>query len=150
MTAERYAGKVGRPSRVPVSIVPGGAGTPIPKAPRMGAAGTEAWKRLWTVGRSWLSNEAHYDLMVQVCETLDRRAELMTETRKRTFKRIVRGSMGQDRVNPIYEAIDRADAKVVDLLVKLRFQPAEQKQGVAAPPKTRMDAMREARRATGQ
>lgn len=119
----------GRPSSAPVSVVPGGMGTPIPAVPdHLGEAGREAWTRLWTVGRRWLSNEAHWDLMVQVCETLDRRNLLVATTRKKTFAVVVRGSMGQDRVNPVFAEIDRADEKVARLLTLLRFPPAEQKQ----------------------
>jgi hypothetical protein len=141
-----FAGEAGKPSQQPVSIVPGGVGTPIPDVPQhFGPAGAEAWSRLWTVGRRWLSNEAHWDLMVQLCEAIERRDTLSRETRKRNFKLVVRGSMGQDRVNPILETIDKTDAKVTDLLVKLRFQPAEQKQKTM-PAKSGLDTLRDRRR----
>lgn len=146
---EHYAGKVGRPDETPVSIVPGGTGTPIPDAPpTLGDAGREGWVRYWTVGRAWLSNEAHYDLMRLLCEALDTRERLRHESQKRGTKLMVRGSMGQERVNPIFDAIDRIDAKITDLFLKLRFQPTEMKHKLQAP-KSRIDAMREAKRASG-
>ncbi len=149
--AELYAGKVGRPIKEPVSIVPGGAGTPIPEPPdTLAESGREAWQRYWTVGRVWLSNEAHHDLMRMLCEALDVREQLRRESRKRTTKLMVRGSMGQDRVNPIFEAIDKADAKITDLFMKLRFQPAAEPKQVAQPAgKSRLEQMKEAHRAPG-
>lgn len=151
MVAERYAGKPGRPDKRPVSIVPGGVGTPLPEPPAsLQEAGREAWARYWQVGRAWLSNEAHHDLMRLLCEALDVREQLRRESQKRGTKLMVRGSMGQERVNPLFDAIDKADAKITDLFLKLRFQPAEQKQRPQATPKTRFDAMKEARRAASK
>lgn len=149
MSAPRFAGQAGRPSKVPVSVIPGGLGTPIPDAPpTLGAIGQDAWLRYWTVGRAWLSNEAHYGLMTLLCEAIEHHARLLAESKKRSTKLMVRGSMGQDRVNPIFDAVEKSRAAVTDLFIKLRFQPAEQKQKVAST-KSRLDAMREAQRASG-
>lgn len=143
-----YAGEAGRPSDLPVSIVPGGAGTKVPETPDwLGARGKEAWVRYWTVGRRWLSNEAHYDLILMICETVDDRESLRKSLGK-VRDVVAKGSRGQDRISPIIRQIDATDAKLADLLKRGGFQPPEQRKQVGPKRQSRLDALRERKAGT--
>lgn len=133
------AGSAGRPDEKPVSIIPGGADTPTP-APPATLNDVEAWDRLWTVGRSWLSNEAHYDLMRILCETMEDR-DLLRKAMKGKAK-ITRGSVGQDRVHPALRQLDTMDGKIARLLELAGFTPTKQKL-VLGKAKGRLDEIRE-------
>ncbi len=143
--SELYAGKVGRPEK-PMTIVPGGMGTPIPTPPNT-LGDTEVWNRLWTVGRAWLSNEAHYDLMRLLCEAMEDRDALRRAMRRKA--KVTKGSVGQDRPHPGLRQIDAMDAKISRLLDQAGFSP-NRRQTVAQPAgKSRLEQMKEARRAPG-
>jgi hypothetical protein len=124
-------------------VIPGGDGTPIPDAPDTVDAGT--WDRLWTIGRSWLSNDAHFDMMVMLCESLADRERFRKAARRKAA--VVRGSMGQDRISPAWAQVDAIDAKVARLFEQLGFSPAKQKVRVAGTArKSKLDQLRAAAR----
>lgn len=129
-----FAGQAGRPPLDPPSIVPTGMDVPYPEAPEsLGDAGREAWGRLWTTGRAHLSNEAHFDLLKMLCEVIDRRETFAAVARK--ARPTTKGSMGQIRVNPIFDALQKTEAQIADLLKRAGFEPGEQKRKAAEPRK---------------
>ena len=139
-----YARHAGRPADEPVTIVPGGMDTPIPDAPlALDEVGREMWTRLWTVGRSWLSNDAHYDLMRVLCEVMQRR-EVIAKAAARA-RPTVKGSMGQVRVNPIFDELRKLEVQSADLLKLAKFTPDPKKQPVAPRQRSRLDALAAAR-----
>ncbi len=133
------AGSPGRPDERPVSIITGGLDTPIPEAPPT-LRDTPTWVRLWTVGRGWLSNDAHYDLMRILCEAIEDRNDLRKLMGRRS--RITKGSMGQDRVHPALKELDVMDVKIARILETAGFAPERHKRVVTAH-KGRLDAIRE-------
>lgn len=140
------SGLPGRPPEGPLTIIPGGTGTPIPEAPDTLDSPT-TWVRLWTVGRAWLSNEAHYDLMRILCEAIEDRDRLRSSMRRKA--RITKGSVGQERVHPALKELDAMESKIARLLELAQFTPPKQRQKVGNTGKSRLDQMRE-RRASGQ
>jgi hypothetical protein len=130
------------PGPVPdLTIVPGGGTEPIPKPPRgLGPHGREAWGRLWRTGRAWLSNSAHIDAMTVLVDALDDRERLRADLRKADT--IVRGSRHNDVVSPLYKAIDNCDAKVLDGLRRLGFEPPPQRRRVGQRRQSRLDQLR--------
>jgi hypothetical protein len=133
------AGKAGGVDQRPVSLVIGGTSTPIPEPPRT-LRDPATWTRLWTTGRAWLSNDAHHDLMLILCEAMEDRAalrRLMRRTRK-----ITSGSAGQDAIHPALKQLDAMDIKIARMLATCGFSPQRQKQ-IIAPAKGRLDSIRE-------
>jgi hypothetical protein len=145
---ERYAGKVGRHPH-PLSVVPGGVGTPIPTCPST-IKDKARWKRLWTVGRAWLSNEAHFDQMRMLCEAMedrDRVRKAMYElhgTGRPKEQTMVTGSGGQRQSHPAFRQLDASESKIFSLMETLGFNPPKQRTK-ATPAKERsgLDALRE-------
>jgi P27 family predicted phage terminase small subunit len=150
MTEELYAGKVGNPGR-PMTVIEGGEGTPIPEAPLSWAANSNAremWQRLWTVGRKWLSNEAHYDLMRILCEATEDRDKLRRRMKREAM--IVTGSGGQPQSHPGYRELDAMEGKIARLLDQAGFSPAKQRMQVApAKAASKLDEIRAASRRSG-
>ena len=138
MISQSKAGSPGRPDERPVSIVSGGLDTPVPQAPS-GLPNDATWTRLWTTGRAWLSNDAHYDLMAILCESMEDRAALRRAMRR--SRKIVAGSAGQERVHPALKEIDAMDVKIARMLETCGFTPQKQKQ-IIAPKRGRLDAIR--------
>jgi P27 family predicted phage terminase small subunit len=116
-----------------MTIIEGGDGTPIPEEPKHWPAtfrSREVWQRLWRVGRSWLSNEAHYDLIRLLVEAIDDRDRLRARMRKESM--IVSGSAGQPQPHPGYRELDNMEGKIARLLDQAGFTPARQRMGVKA------------------
>lgn len=141
---EQYAGTPGRPASG-MTVIPGGEGTPIPECPNT-VKSPERWSRLWATGRSWLSNDAHYDLMRMVCEALEDRDRLRAALHNnKNGGTMVVGSMGQRIVNPLYKQLDAAETKCARLLDQAGFSPAKQKVKVASKDRvSKLDEMRAA------
>lgn len=133
MPDQPFAGSAGRPPARPMTVITGGDATPIPETPdHLGERGAEAWVRYWTAGRSWLNNESHRDLMLLLCEVIDRRETFAAAARK--ARPMVKGSMGQVRVNPIFAELERMEGQIVDLLRRANFEP-DQKRKAPEPRK---------------
>lgn len=132
----------GRPPDSPMTVIPGGTGTPIPEPPvTLADYGRDVWSRLWTTGRAWLSNDAHYDLMVMLVEAIERRDTILAPA-VRKAKPMVKGSMGQQRVNPLYDELRKLEVQIADLLKRARFQPDEKRTPVEPRKRrSRLDAL---------
>ena len=146
---EIYAGHAGNPGRDMI-VIPGGVGTPIPEPPASWARNSkshEIWTRLWTVGRAWLSNDAHYDLMRVLCEAI--------EDRDRLRRRMVRASMftigsaGQEQVHPGWRVLNEAESKVARMLDQAGFSPAKPRVKTQPEAKSKLDEMRSRARGAG-
>jgi hypothetical protein len=142
--SEMYAGKVGNPGRG-ITVIPGGEGTPIPDPPASWPANTnsrEIWTRLWTVGRSWLSNEAHFDLMRVICEAIDDRDRIRRRLLRSAL--MVTGSAGQEQVHPGWRHLNDAESKVARLLDQAGFSPAKRRiETQSSKSKSKLDEMRD-------
>lgn len=135
-----YAGKPGRPP-APMSVVPGGIGTPIPYAPRT-IKNKDRWKRLWTVGRAWLSNEAHFDQMRLLCEAMEDRDRVRAKMANEAT--MVTGSGGQRQSHPGFRQLDASEQKIFHLMETLGFNPPKQKvKATPAKEKSKLDQLRE-------
>ena len=120
----------GRPPEHPLVMIPGGTGTPVPEPPEhLTAYGRAVWARLWLTGRSWLSNDAHFDLMAMLVDAIERRDTVLAPAARKA-RVTVKGSMGQQRVNPIYDQLARLEAQIADLLKRARFEPDAKRQPV--------------------
>jgi hypothetical protein len=147
MNEELYAGRVGRPSTADVTVIPGGDGTPIPDCPAT-VKDSGNWERLWTVGRSWLSNDAHYDLMRLLCEAIDDRERIRRQMKRQPV--ILAGSTGQTTTHPGFRQIDAADLKIARLLDQAGFSPTKHRTKAASPKGTnRLDDIRSRARGDG-
>lgn len=136
---EMYAGKPGRPA-AGMTVIPGGDGTPIPKPPRA-LKDVATWNRLWTIGRSWLSNDAHYDLMRLLVEAMEDRDRIRNVAKRASV--MGRGSMGQQQIHPAFKALDAAETKIARLLNQAGFTPAAQRTRVSSPAKpSKLDTLR--------
>ena len=137
---EMYAGKVGRPP-APMSVVPGGVGTPIPYKPRTVKNG-DRWHKLWTVGRAWLSNEAHYDQMRLLCEAMEDRDRIRAKMKTEAI--MVTGSGGQRQTHPGFRQLDASEQKIMHMMEVLGFNPPKQKvKAQPAKEKSKLDQLRE-------
>lgn len=139
---EQYAGKVGNPGRDMI-VIPGGEGTPIPESPLSWAANSKAheiWQRLWTVGRVWLSNEAHYDLMRLTCEAIADRDKIRNRVHREAL--IVVGSTGQPMTHPGWRLVNECEAKVARLLDQAGFSPAKPRVKTEKASTSKLDEMR--------
>ena len=136
---ELYAGQPGRPAGG-MTIIPGGEGTPIPEPPE-GLKDIATWNRLWTIGRAWLSNDAHVDLMRLLCEAIEDRDRIRKRMNRAAV--IVVGSTGQPTTHPGFKQLDASEAKIARLLAQAGFSPAPQKARVAEPTKrSKLDDLR--------
>lgn len=143
------SGSAGHPIDLPISIVPGGVNTPVPPPPAsLKPRGAEAWWRYWTTGRRWLSNEAHFDLIVMICEALDDREELRDKLR-RERSMVVRGSMGQKVAHPLIREIGVLDSRIADLLNRAGFEPPKQRKIIGQKRQSKIDEMRERKAQAG-
>ena len=124
------AKSAGRPPDAPMIVIPGGTGTPVPEPPEhLTEYGRLVWDRLWMTGRSWLSNDAHFDLMSMLVDAIERRDTVLAPAARKA-RPMVKGSMGQQRVNPIYDQLARLEAQIADLLKRARFEPDAKRQPI--------------------
>lgn len=111
----------GRPLPEPVVYLPTSTSTPEPPG-TLGDAGREAWERLWTNGRHWLSTQLHLDILTRLCEAHDERLAIRAQ--------IVRDGMTQDgcKGQPVPHPLFGRLAVVEDTMTKLEtlcgFNPA--------------------------
>lgn len=137
---EMYAGQVGRPATTGMAVIPGGEGTPIPDPPD-GLKDVSTWNRLWTIGRAWLSNDAHYDLMRLLVEAIEDRDRIRRRMNKAAV--IVVGSTGQPTTHPGFKQLDASESKIARLLGQAGFSPAAQKTRIASPDRaSKLDRLR--------
>lgn len=96
---KRLAGNPGRrPLPEPLIALPVPANT-IPKTPRgLKSPGRSVWKRLWSVGRAWLSDTTDYDLVLRLAQAHDERDELRRVIDKDGY--FATGSQGQTVSHP--------------------------------------------------
>ena len=138
---ELYAGQRGNPNlQRDVIIIPGGVGTPIPDPPKS-VKDVERWQRLWTVGRAWLSNDAHYELMRLVCETMEARDRMASRMRREAM--LVTGSTGQIVAHPGWRELTSMERMVAHLLAQAGFSPAPQKVKTQPEHKSKLDEARD-------
>lgn len=97
---KRLEGNLGkRKLPEPVAILPV-QGDAIPKPPRsLQRPGRDVWKRLWSIGRAWLSDQTNYDIMVRLCEAHNEREDLRKIIADEGYT--VRGAMGGIVANPV-------------------------------------------------
>jgi P27 family predicted phage terminase small subunit len=91
---KRLAGNPGkRPLPEPISILPVQAHT-IPKAPRgLGPAGRRCWRRIWALGRAWISETSDLDIATRLAEAHDERQSLRETIAEQGY--FTTGSQGQ-------------------------------------------------------
>jgi hypothetical protein len=145
---ELYAGKPGRPNDATMTVIPGGEGTPIPEPPK-GLKDADTWTRLWTIGRAWLSNDAHYDLMRVLCEAMEDRDRVRRTTKRVAVMSV--GSKGQPIIHPAFRQLDMSELKVARLMALAGFIPAPHKTRVAHPnqaKRSKLDDLRASRSGT--
>jgi hypothetical protein len=136
-----YAGDDGRPSNLPLTIIPPGSQR-IPTTPRhLGPRGKEAWVRYWRTGRAWLVNDMHADLVLMIAEAVDDRAELRRALQQSDM--VTAGSRKQPVLNPIVRQLDATDAKLADLLKRAGFLPTPTRRRVGVRRPSRLDQLRD-------
>lgn len=96
--------------------------TPRPPAQLMDA-GREAWDRLWTAAQAWLSPKTDLGIMTRLCESIDLRAAMMEQIEEDGL--MVKGSMGQVRVNPLLDKMIALDAQITRFEGLCGFTPAD-------------------------
>jgi P27 family predicted phage terminase small subunit len=117
---------IGNPGRrpLPEPVVELAAAAHIPKPPRqLCEPGREAWDRLWTAAQAWLSPKTDLNIMTRLCESIDLRAAIAEELAATGF--MVKGSMGQVRVNPLLDKLLALDAQITKFEGLCGFTPAD-------------------------
>jgi P27 family predicted phage terminase small subunit len=110
--------------KLPQSPVQLASAAHIPKAPeQLCEPGREAWDRLWTAAQAWLSPKTDLNIMTRLCESIDLRAAIAEELAATGF--MVKGSMGQVRVNPLLDKLLALDAQITKFEGLCGFTPAD-------------------------
>lgn len=108
-------------SAAPIELA---AAARIPRPPAtLSDAGTEAWDRLWAAAQAWLSPKTDLGIMTRLCESYDLRAAIAEELGETGF--MVKGSMGQSRVNPLLDKLLALDAQITKFEGLCGFTPAD-------------------------
>lgn len=117
---------LGNPGKrpLPMPVVELASAAHIPRPPNtLLENGREAWDRLWTAAQAWLSPKTDIGIMTRLCESIDLRAAIAEELESTGF--MVKGSMGQDRVNPLLDKLLALDAQITKFEGLCGFTPAD-------------------------
>jgi P27 family predicted phage terminase small subunit len=111
----------GRPIANPVRVLPG-VGDRKPAPPEhLGDPGRARWVRLWAAAE-WFSPLTDLDILVRLCEAEDLRWGMKEALAATGF--MVKGSMGQSRVNPLVDKLRALDDQITKYEVQLGLTPA--------------------------
>jgi hypothetical protein len=136
-----FARDAGRPPDEPLVTITGGAGTPIPQAPygKLSDRGKQRWHRLWRTGRAWLSNDAHYELMVMLVEVAERRDKLQAAAAK--LKRYTVTTQTGEKLHPVLTELRQTETHLVSLLTAAKFTPDPKMAKVAPRQRSRLEEL---------
>lgn len=85
--------------------------------------GREAWHRLWSAARAWLSPQTDLDVMTRLCEYHDERAAIRAELAETGY--LVHGSQGQPRPNPLIGTLRDLESQMTKLEALCGFNPSD-------------------------
>jgi P27 family predicted phage terminase small subunit len=115
-------GKESLPAKV--ETAPLAPATGIPPVPiTLQTAGRAVWERLWTAGQAWLSPQTDLDILTRLCEYHDEREAVRAELAATGY--LVPGSMGQDRINPLVNALRDIESHMTKLEGLCGFNPSD-------------------------
>jgi P27 family predicted phage terminase small subunit len=117
---------LGNPGKRPLpdAVVELASAAHIPRAPdTLCESGREAWDRLWVAAQAWLSPKTDLGIMTRLCESYDMRTAIAEELAETGF--MVKGSMGQTRVNPLLDKLLALDAQITKFEGLCGFTPAD-------------------------
>lgn len=96
----------------------------IPPVPiTLQSTGRAVWERLWTAGQAWLSPQTDLDILTRLCEYHDEREAMRAELAATGY--LVPGSMGQERINPLVNAIRDIESHMTKLEGLCGFNPSD-------------------------
>ena len=105
----------------PVAILP----VPMDQIPRppkgLKPPGRNVWRRLWRIGRAWLSEDTNYDIMVRLCEAHNEREALKQIIEDEGYT--VRGAMGGMVSNPAATQLRQLEALMTRWESECGFTP---------------------------
>lgn len=104
-----------------VPLAPADGVPPVPIT--LQAAGRAAWERLWVAGRVWLSPQTDLDVLTRLCEYHDEREAIRAELASTGY--LVAGSMGQQRINPLVNALRAVESQMTKLEGLCGFNPSD-------------------------
>jgi P27 family predicted phage terminase small subunit len=106
----------------PLTILP--ASTLVPTAPRgLKKPGKDAWRRLWTAGRAWLSPDGDLGVLTRLAQAYDEREELRAIIDK--DGRFATGSMGQLTSHPAVDQLRALEAQMTRWEALCGFTPSD-------------------------
>lgn len=115
----------GRPLPDPSNIValPGCGDEPpvMPDSIVDDGPGSKRWRDTWSAGKSWISPQTDFHLVVRLCEAEDMRTAMAADL-GRDF--MVTGSMGQMRPNPLIDKLRALDDQITKYEQLLGFSPS--------------------------
>lgn len=104
--------------------LPGTAGV-APQRPTSipdGSPGAARWERIWRDAGAWLSPGTDWHILVRLCEAENMREGMRQELAERGFW--MRGSMGQDIVNPLVDKMRQQDAEILKYEIQCGLTPS--------------------------
>jgi P27 family predicted phage terminase small subunit len=113
---ERLPAKADTAGLTPASGIP-----PVPIT--LQASGRAVWERLWTAGQAWLSPQTDLDVLTRLCEYHDEREAVRAELAATGY--LVPGSMGQERINPLVNALRDIESHMTKLEGLCGFNPSD-------------------------
>ena len=121
---------LGNPGHRPLPNAPmPGEGLPavsnIPTPPPLGFDGLELWNRIWSAGKSWLSPEADYQIVVMLCQAQDETEEIRRVLAIGEEKRYYVLANGQQVTSPLVKQLKELRVQMTGWLASLGYSPTD-------------------------
>jgi P27 family predicted phage terminase small subunit len=97
----------------------------VPTPPDLGDAGLDLWERVWTAGRSWLSLDVDYPLIVMLCQAQDEAEEIRRLLVSGEEERFYVVGNGQKVTSPLVSQLKDLRVQITAWLSSLGYSPTD-------------------------